>query len=82
MSCRGIIFEIYGSGTGAVPIKKYFYANIALLPDQIHMICGSSEPAIMHGMDIVMVSGDENNYKVTTAGDLQRFREIKEAQTL
>ena len=29
----------------------------------------------MAGMDIAMVAGDEGNYKITTAADLERFKE-------
>ncbi|MCI6036196.1 MAG: 2-C-methyl-D-erythritol 4-phosphate cytidylyltransferase, partial [Firmicutes bacterium] len=28
------------------------------------------------GMDIVMVPGDENNFKITTQADLERFQRI------
>jgi 2-C-methyl-D-erythritol 4-phosphate cytidylyltransferase len=59
-------------------LKPYYEANMALMPDNIHMICGASEPAIIRGMDIVMIPGDEDNFKVTTMGDLNRFKSIKE----
>ncbi len=54
---------------------KYFAANRRLLPDEIRQIKGSTEPAIMAGMDIVMIPGDENNFKITTQADLERFRD-------
>ncbi len=54
---------------------KYYAANMALLPERILSVNGSTEPAVLAGMDIVMVEGDENNFKVTTAGDVKRFRE-------
>ena len=53
----------------------YYEACKALLPEKIYAINGSSEPAILAGMQIAMIPGDENNYKVTTQGDLERFRE-------
>lgn len=53
---------------------KYLAANKKLTPAQMDHIHGSSEPAIMDGMKIVMITGDENNYKITTDADLQRFR--------
>ena len=37
-------------------------------------INGSAEPTVMAGMDIVMIPGDENNFKVTTKRDLERLR--------
>ncbi len=56
-------------------LDKYVAANAALMPDRILAINGSTEPAIMAGMDIVMIPGDERNRKVTTDPDLEEFRE-------
>lgn len=53
--------------------EKYYAACKALLPDKILTINGSTEPAILAGMNIAMVSGDENNYKITTKADLEKF---------
>lgn len=68
---------------------KYMDANMRLIvgeltvnkdvlePDKtspIYKINGSTEPAIMAGMDIAMIPGDENNYKITTMSDLERFK--------
>lgn len=52
---------------------KYCRANEALLPEQIYAINGSSEPAILAGLNITMISGEEENYKITTQQDLNRF---------
>lgn len=54
---------------------KYYEANRRLLPDKILDVNGSTEPAIMANMDIVMIPGDENNFKITTSKDLERFKE-------
>lgn len=56
--------------------KKYYQANMDLLPDRIAFVNGATEPAIMAGMDIIMIPGDENNFKITTQADLDRFRNI------
>lgn len=56
-------------------LGKYFEANQALFPEQIMRINGSTEPAVMAGMDIAMIPGDEGNFKITTMADLERFRE-------
>lgn len=56
-------------------MKKYLEANEVLLPEAILKINGSTEPAIMAGMNIKMIPGDENNYKITTEADLKRFCE-------
>lgn len=55
---------------------KYYRANECLLPEKIYKINGSTEPAIMAGMDIVMIPGEERNFKITTGADLERFQEI------
>ncbi len=54
----------------------YVKANEALLPDAIYEISGSMQPAVMSGMNIITVPGDENNFKITTPADLTRFEEI------
>ena len=54
-------------------LGKYISANKQLLPDKILQINGSTEPAVMAGMDMVMIPGDEGNYKITTKEDLSRF---------
>lgn len=56
-------------------LGKYYEANKKLLPDKIKKINGSTEPAILSNLDIVMIQGDENNYKITTKADLERFKE-------
>lgn len=61
-------------------LKKYYDANMALMPDKINEVNGATEPAIMHGMDIAMIPGDENNYKITSKEDLSEFIRIKEGE--
>lgn len=51
---------------------KYYEANKALLPDRIYSIKGSTEPAVMAGMDISLIPGDQRNFKVTTLEDYDR----------
>lgn len=57
-------------------LGKYYEANRRLLPDKILEINGSSEPAVMAGMNIAIVPGDEANFKITTASDLERFEDM------
>ncbi len=71
---RGRVFA--GQAPEAFLLGKYYEANRALLPDKILEINGSTEPAVMAGMDIAMIPGDERNFKITTAVDLECFREI------
>lgn len=60
-------------------LGKYYEANKALLPERILGINGSTEPAVLAGMDIAMIDGDEGNFKITTKQDLSRFQEIMSA---
>ena len=57
-------------------LGKYYEANQKLLPERILKINGSAEPAVLAGMDVAMIPGDEGNFKITTKEDLERFREI------
>lgn len=57
---------------------KYLKANEVLLPEKILQINGSTEPAVMAGMKISMIPGEESNLKITTAEDLSRFERIME----
>lgn len=61
-------------------LEKYYQANRALLPERIMEVSGSAQPAVMAGMDIAMIPGDEGNFKVTTEADLQRFRAYMEGR--
>ncbi len=56
--------------------NKYYYANEELLPDRILLVKSSAEPAIMAGMDVAMIPGDQRNFKVKTAEDLERAKEL------
>lgn len=55
-------------------LHKYYNANMSLSQDELYKINGSTEPAYMAGMNIRIITGDENNYKITTKQDLDRFR--------
>lgn len=57
-------------------LGKYYEANRRLLPERILQINGSTEPAILAGLDVAVIPGDEGNFKITTKADLERFREI------
>lgn len=57
-------------------LGKYLQANQVLMPERILTINGSAEPAVLAGMDIAMIPGDEGNFKITTKADLERFAQI------
>ena len=65
-----------GQAPEVFQIGRYYEANQKLLPEQILKINGSTEPAILDGMDVVMIPGDEGNFKITTGADLERFRRL------
>lgn len=72
--------EIFaGQAPEAFVLGRYLEANRRLLPERILQINGSAEPAVMAGMDIAMIPGDEGNFKITTREDLKRFEEIAQA---
>lgn len=60
--------EVFRFGT-------YYEANERLLLDEMLQINGSTEPAILAGLQIALIDGDENNFKITTKEDLERFKE-------
>ena len=55
-------------------LHKYYSANMSLSQEELYKINGSTEPAYMAGMNIRIISGDENNYKITSKVDLEKFR--------
>lgn len=66
---------VAGQAPEAFRFKPYYEANVRLLSEQILTIHGSTEPAILAGMDILVIPGEEENWKVTTEADLRRFQE-------
>ena len=62
-----------GQAPEVFKLESYYEANRVLVPDEILKINGSTEPAVLAGMDIALIDGDEQNYKITTKEDLLRF---------
>lgn len=67
---------VAGQAPEGFKLGMYYEANRKLFPDEIMKINGSTEPAVLSGMDIVMIQGDERNFKITTRDDLVRFELI------
>ena len=65
-----------GQAPEAFRLGNYLAANERLLPNGILSINGSTEPAIIAQLDIVMIPGDKNNLKITTRNDLERYSEL------
>lgn len=57
----------------------YYDANKKLSREELLKINGSTEPAILAGMKINFVNGDESNFKITTVEDLDRAKQILES---
>lgn len=57
-------------------LEKYYQVNENLSPEELLSVNGSTEPAVAAGMDIVMIPGEEANFKVTTPADLERFQSM------
>lgn len=81
--------QIYaGQAPEIFALDKYIKANEKLIifdkdgnidkASKIYEINGSTEVAVLAGMDIAMVPGSESNFKITTQKDLESFRAIKE----
>ena len=69
---------VSGQAPEAFRLAPYYKANKALTREQLLQINGSTEPAVMAGMDVCYIPGDEMNFKITTAEDLKRFEHILE----
>lgn len=65
-----------GQAPEAFRAGPYYRANERLLPDKILQINGSTEPAVLAGLDIACVAGEERNFKITTREDLARLEQI------
>lgn len=65
-----------GQAPEAFQLGKYLEANESLLPEKILKINGSTEPAVLAGLDVAMIPGDEENFKITTRADLKKFEGI------
>lgn len=75
--------EIFaGQAPEVFAFGKYYDANRRLNSEEILKINGSTEPAVMAGMDIVMIPGDEKNFKITTREDMEHFCGIIRHQTV
>lgn len=62
-----------GQAPEAFQLGKYYEANKALFPERIYAVNGSTEPAILGGLDVAIIDGEEENFKITTKEDLDRF---------
>jgi 2-C-methyl-D-erythritol 4-phosphate cytidylyltransferase len=52
---------------------KYYKIHTLMNDDDMAKVKGCSEIAYTHGLNIIFAKGEESNFKITTAEDLQRF---------
>lgn len=71
---RNCIFA--GQAPEAFKLGLYYEANKRLPLSELLKIHGSTEPAVMAGMDITLIAGDETNFKITTREDVVRFQQM------
>lgn len=64
-----------GQAPEAFVFGKYYRANERLDYEEMLAVNGSTEPAVMAGMDIMVIPGEEGNFKITTVEDLGRFEQ-------
>ena len=65
-----------GQAPEAFRLGPYLEANESLPPDVFSRINGASEPALLAGLDVVMIPGEQGNFKVTTREDWARCQEL------
>lgn len=68
---RNTIFA--GQAPELYRLGVYYEACMKLMPDKIKEVNGTTEAAILAGLKVATISGDENNYKITTKEDLDNF---------
>lgn len=57
-------------------LGKYYNVNVNLDRNTFEKINGSTEPAVLGGLSISIIKGEEINFKITTKQDLERFKQI------
>lgn len=68
--------EIFaGQAPESFNFGKYYVIHATATDEQLAATRGSCEIAHRHGMKIKLVPGDENNYKITTKVDLEKFQQ-------
>lgn len=70
--CRDELFA--GQAPESFRFGPYYRLHETLSTEELAAIRGSSEIAYRGGMEIRLVAGSEENYKITTQEDLDKFR--------
>ena len=66
---------VAGQAPELFQFSEYLNANEKIIKNgRMVSINGSTEPAFLAGMNITTIPGDEDNFKITTREDLERFK--------
>lgn len=63
-----------GQAPEAFILGKYLNAHLKMSHAELLQINGSTELAYRQGLKIKLIPGEERNFKITTLGDLERFK--------
>lgn len=69
---------VAGQAPEVFRLEPYYKVNAVMTKEQLALVHGSTEPAYQNGFDMVLIPGEEINFKITTKEDLERFRLIVE----
>lgn len=64
-----------GQAPESFDFEKYYQINMELTDEEISNVRGTAEIAFRKGLSVRLTDGDENNYKITTSADLEKFRD-------
>ena len=67
---------VAGQAPEAFRFGKYLAVHDRMSKDEILQISGSTEIAYKAGLNVRLVQGEERNFKITTAEDLDNFKHI------
>ena len=67
---------VAGQAPEAFRFGKYIAVHDRMSKDEILQISGSTEIAYKAGLNVRLVQGEERNFKITTAEDLDNFKHI------
>jgi 2-C-methyl-D-erythritol 4-phosphate cytidylyltransferase len=65
---------VAGQAPEVFRLDTYYEANSRYTTEELDGVRGSTELAFQAGLDVVLISGEEQNFKVTTREDLERFQ--------
>ena len=72
---RSVLFA-GGQSPESFRLWKFTEVNRKTDLQTLRSIRGASELAFMNGLDMYLIRGEDNNFKITTGADLDRFRGI------